>query len=171
MKTNQPKVQKNVAKKAAKKEMAKTLTVRFLETMSQLGEEAEKLGVNISSIGHSVVKKLSDKFAGEKALKKSAAAKGVKGDKKKVKGLKKTAAKAQRTTQSVKVIPIVTEEKVANAIQKRASAKAVVVKKATAKVSAAPKTEAKKAVAAKKEEKKKATKNTGKKAAHKELTN
>ncbi len=170
MKTNQPKVQKKVAKKAAKKEMAKTLTERFLETMNQLGVEAEKVGVNISSIGHAVVKKLNDKFVGEKAIKKSAAAKNAKGADKKIKELKKAATKARPTTQSVKVIPIVTEEKVASAIQKSAKAKTVVVKKAAAKANDTSVKEPKKTVSAKPAARK-TTKSSRKKVVNKELTN
>jgi hypothetical protein len=170
MKTNQPKVQKKVAKKAAKKEMAKTLTERFLEAMTQLGQEAEKIGVDISKVGHAVVKKLSDKFAGDKALKKSAAVKGAKVGKKKVKELKKSAINAKPVTQSVKVVPIVSAEKVANAIEKKAAAKPVVVKKATAKDGAAPAPATKK-TETKTPDAKKTVKPTRKKAASKDLAN
>jgi hypothetical protein len=116
MKTDKPKVQKKVAKKAAKKEIAKSLTDRFMEHMTELGHEAEKIGVDIKKVGLSVVKKLTGKFSNDKSGKNGTVAKK---DKKIQKVVKKAVVKARPVAQSVKVIPIVTEEKVADAITKK----------------------------------------------------
>jgi hypothetical protein len=149
MKTNKPKVQKKVAKKAGKKELTKTLTERFLHLMNELGQEAEKIGVDISKVGLSAVKKLSVKLSGEKLAKKAAGhdaksakkavvnhikpakkvvsdevkaskkAPAVKKDKKIENTVKKAVAKARPAAQSVKVVPILTEENAANALAKK----------------------------------------------------
>jgi hypothetical protein len=153
MKTNKPKVQKKLAKKAGKKELVKTLTEKFLELMKELGQDAEKIGVDIKKVGSTAVKKLSAKFsidaaakkgiinhvkpnkkanANDKIVTKKAAVNDVKPNKKSAavkaekkieKVVKRAVTKAIPVAQSVKVVPIVTEEKVANAIAKKPVAK------------------------------------------------
>jgi len=155
MKTNKPKVHKKDAKKAGKKELSKTLTDRFLQLMKELGQEAEKIGVNINKVGLSSIKKLSAKLSGEKAAKKTVAhpekkaTKNIKNNVKptkkavvdevkitkktaqvdndtkaadavrKAEALKKAMIKGRPAAQSVKVVPILSEENAAKALAKR----------------------------------------------------
>ncbi len=153
MKTNKPKMQKKVAKKAGKKELAKTLADRFLQVLNEFEQEAEKMGADLNKVGLSAIKKLSSKLSGEKSVKKTAArdAKEAKkaivenkkpakkADAGKVKGtkevpvqkndkevnhtLRNTLPKARPAAQSVKVVPILTEENAARAIAKKAPVK------------------------------------------------
>ena len=161
MKTNKPKVQKKVAKKAGKKELAKTLADRFFQVMNEFGKEAEKMGLDIGKVGLSAVKKLTSKLSGEKSTKKAstrnakdakkAIVEHIKPAKKAVKKavearpketvearpketavkndgkvnppIRNAAPKARAAAQSVKVIPILTEENAAKAIAKKAPVK------------------------------------------------
>ncbi|WP_432708924.1 hypothetical protein [Pedobacter sp.] len=52
-------MQKKVAKKAVKRDLEKTLRKRFLEVISQLGLDAEKVGDDISKTGKKIAKKLA----------------------------------------------------------------------------------------------------------------
>lgn len=156
MKTNKPKVHKKDAKKAGKKELSKTLTERFLQLMKEIGQEAEKNGVDINKVGLSAIKKLSAKLSGDKSAKKAVpqpekkAKKAVNNnakptkkavadevrvpkkttevatDTKTEKTVKKAVTKGRPAAQSVKVVPILSEENAAKALAKK-----TVVKKTT----------------------------------------
>jgi membrane glycosyltransferase len=153
MKTNKPKVHKKDAKKAGKKELSKTLTDRFLQLMKEMGQEAEKSGVDIIKVGLSAIKKLSAKLSVGKPAKKKVvlqekqAKKAVINDlktmKKAVAGeakvakkkpeiaretitentVKKAVTKARPAAQSVKVTPILSEENAVKALAKKTAVK------------------------------------------------
>ncbi|MEJ5963177.1 hypothetical protein [Pedobacter immunditicola] len=164
MKTNKPKVHKKDAKKAGKKELAKTLTERFLQLMKEMGQEAEKIGLDINKVGVSAIKKLSAKLTGEKSPKKTvvhpekqfkkavdnngkprkkAIADEVKftkkavvdevkvakktpevtKDTKTVSPVRKAVSKGRPAAQSVKVVPILSEENAAKALAKKTPVK------------------------------------------------
>jgi len=153
MKTNKPKVHKKDAKKAGKKELSKTLTERFLQLMKEMGQEAEKNGVDINKVGLSAIKKLSAKLSGKKPEKKTKVIREKEAKKavvNKVKAVKKTVAdevkvakktpefdrdtktanavkkamtKGRPAAQSVKVVPILSEENAAKALAKKTAVK------------------------------------------------
>ena len=156
MKTNKPKVHKKDAKKAEKKELSKTLKDKFLQLMKEMGQEAEKNGIDINKVGLSALKKISAKLSEEKPSKKSEAHKGKQDKKmdnshakpigktvadevkitkktpevasgtKAADALRKVVIKGRPAAQSVKVVPILSEENAAKALSKK-----TVVKKTT----------------------------------------
>ena len=125
MKTNKSKVQKKVAKKAAKKDLEKTFTAKMMEIVQQLAHDAEQIGVDIKKVGRSVSKSLFQKKVAKVKVKKDVA--------KANKAVKAAADKAKSVSRSVKVVPIVSVEKVEQAIAKKPVAKTPAAPKAVRK--------------------------------------
>ena len=62
MKTNKSKPQIKSNKKSAKKELEKSLTERFLDTVKSLGHNAELIADDVAKLSKEAAKKLSKKF-------------------------------------------------------------------------------------------------------------
>ncbi|ALL07428.1 hypothetical protein AQ505_19195 [Pedobacter sp. PACM 27299] len=62
MKGKKSRVEKKVAKSAAKKQLEKSLSEKFFEVVKHLGHDAEKIGDDIAKASKVVAKKLSTKF-------------------------------------------------------------------------------------------------------------
>jgi len=129
MKNSKAEDQKKAEKKAAKKELEKSITAKFFEAVKNLGHDAEQIGEDLVLVSKFVAKKIGKKLssaqkkAGEKVLdavpevgQKTAS---VKKDVKKTESaIKKVTAKTKPVISSVKVEAIATAEKAAKVMEK-----------------------------------------------------
>ena len=120
MKANKSKVQKKDTKKTVKTELEKSLTSKFLEAVKHLGHDAERIAKDIEIAGKFVAKKIAKKLKGKKiAIENSIDGKTLKKGAIEVKKVvEKAVSQGKPVVQSVKVVAIATEEKVAKAISK-----------------------------------------------------
>jgi hypothetical protein len=127
IKANKAKVQKKDAKKTVKKDLEKSLTQEFLEVVKRLGHDAVHVAADISKASKLFAKKLTKAIATPKdTSKKKPEVKSIKeeipkGVLKARKALKKASKTSNPIIQSVKVSPILSEEKAASAIKPKVS--------------------------------------------------
>lgn len=107
MKTDKPKVQKKLTKKAVKKELEGSLTQKFSEAVTHLGHDAEKIGNELAKAAKDVAAKLARKL---KSSDKNADGKPAKDEKLQLKGSKK--AKKEVNKAVSKPAPVVSSIKV-----------------------------------------------------------
>jgi uncharacterized protein YkwD len=134
MKTSKAEAHEKGSKKAAKKELQKNLTNKFIEAVKSLGHDAATIGEDLVLVSKFVAKKISKKMsggkkdAGKKAAevvahvapthKKGAVKKAEKAVKKANKSAEKDISKAKTVVNSVQVTGMASEEKLKQVLSK-----------------------------------------------------